>query len=538
MNLSLPLLREELAPLVFESHNVDDPLCFSCTYGVAYASKEEFEQGPVYVARSDELPKMPVLSSSTSPHDASDTPEQPISLICVGKPPETFFSSHFSILYTDEDVSENVVCARIARVFNRYYQWECTMQQAIDKRMPLRAIGESALPFLNNPFFVQSASFRCEFIVRDFPELYDAGLYEKYCQIMPFEDETYFPLEIIRHFMSDPAYTKAVQAEGPTLYRDATFDEFSKTKDRNSSLFCNIGSGKRCVARLIVSDILHRFTSRDYAVASILCGYLEKAIRGRTASSYERPRYLDSVLEKLLGHHLVDERKIISTLFQYQWNVEDCYMCLVAKSKSADRTETELRTQAMQVVPLLPNDCSIVFEGHIVFVLNLTQTRLSRDSAISSMVPILRDNLLIAGMSDEFYDFKNLYYYHQQAIEAMECGLIRDPTFWCFRYEDYLLDDMITRCRGKQLADTLMPKGLLRLAQYDKLHSTDHVALLRTFLKNNMNVAETSRLMYLQRSTCLYRLKRIREITMMDLDDSDTRLELLLAFKLSDSQES
>jgi len=525
VNLNLHLIAEELAPMRFERHLIEERLDLHCTYPIVYRSGRSFSRGPLYVARAEDLSENPIAENAGK--DAR------FSLIIIGEPPQIYFHAPFNTLVTTDRVAVEDICDRLLDIFHRYYDWEHAMQEVIDQGFPLRQLGELSLPFIGNPFFAQGSGFQCLFHIDDFPQMRERRLYERYRAVLPLEDDEYFPLEMIIMLVSDPAYVQAINSHGPSLYLNAAFDDGSLYLNGGRSLFINIFKDESCIARIIVPEILHEFTDRDYILIDILRRFLGRALGRRSVDNYTRPRDLDIILQRLLEHRLIEEERIATVLHEFGWSISDSYLCMVLEPKSGERSPQALRSLALQLLPRITSECYLVFNGRIVLVFNLTITGISRDDTIENTVLALRDSLLIAGISATFDDFKNLYYFYLQASDALEAGQQHDSTFWLFRYEDYLLDIMVHRYMVQQIPETFWPEGLRRLAAHDADKSTNYLKLLRVYLENEMNVAETSRRLYLQRNTCLYRLNRIREIGGFDLDESDTRLELLLAFRIA-----
>lgn len=71
-----------------------------------------------------------------------------------------------------------------------------------------------------------------------------------------------------------------------------------------------------------------------------------------------------------------------------------------------------------------------------------------------------------------------------------------------------------------------------RLAEYDAKHSTFLVETLRAWLDAFGNVIEASQAMWVHPNTFRYRLRRLVEVGDVDLDDTDTRLSLMLQLRL------
>jgi purine catabolism regulator len=78
--------------------------------------------------------------------------------------------------------------------------------------------------------------------------------------------------------------------------------------------------------------------------------------------------------------------------------------------------------------------------------------------------------------------------------------------------------------------NTLQP-----LVEYDRRQDAERSGLVRTlevFFENLGNLAQTAESLHVHRNTLLYRLKRVHEITNLDLDDAEERLALWLALKV------
>ena len=78
---------------------------------------------------------------------------------------------------------------------------------------------------------------------------------------------------------------------------------------------------------------------------------------------------------------------------------------------------------------------------------------------------------------------------------------------------------------------------LLFLKQSDKDKGTEYMKTLRIYLDNQCNVMQTSKQLFIHRSTVLYRLDKIKQILGSDLKDPDEILYLMLSFRLLDMEE-
>ncbi|SHI15203.1 PucR family transcriptional regulator [Sporanaerobacter acetigenes] len=75
---------------------------------------------------------------------------------------------------------------------------------------------------------------------------------------------------------------------------------------------------------------------------------------------------------------------------------------------------------------------------------------------------------------------------------------------------------------------------LKSLADYDKKKSTELVKTLESYFEHNGNLKKMSDALYTHYNTILYRINRINEITGMNLDDPNDRLNLEIALKIKE----
>jgi purine catabolism regulator len=72
------------------------------------------------------------------------------------------------------------------------------------------------------------------------------------------------------------------------------------------------------------------------------------------------------------------------------------------------------------------------------------------------------------------------------------------------------------------------------LVNYDEKKSTELVKTLDVYFKNNGNLTRISEQMFAHYNTILYRMSRIGEITNMDLENPNHRLNLEIAIKIKE----
>lgn len=72
------------------------------------------------------------------------------------------------------------------------------------------------------------------------------------------------------------------------------------------------------------------------------------------------------------------------------------------------------------------------------------------------------------------------------------------------------------------------------LVEYDKINNTELIKTLKTYFQCDGNKKKISEKMYMHYNTIIYRLQKIHDITGLDLEDGDSRLNLEIALKAMD----
>lgn len=513
MNLNLYLIKKELShDIPLQEHLIDSPLKLSCIYPTIQPGITVFTEGPIYIVKASEL-------------SGDECFEGHPSLICICKPPHNFLKKNCNILYTIQDYDPLILLNKLQKIFYHYYEWENQMQQIIDQDLPIKELGNLSFPLFGNPILLQGASFKGIFQIVPKPSKNASQLHKDYYATYKLTDNTYMSIEEINMLVTDSEYIASITADEPTIY--------SGEKYGFRTLFYNIRIRDVPVARLCVDEIFKVFSNYDFTLVKIFGTFLQKALQRQEPSNFNRPQGLDYVLTNLLQHHLITEERISVVVTNLQWDIHDTYFCILM-TPQMENTEDVLNPLAFQLTLTLPTNCYTIFKKQILLLFNLTQAKTTREHIISLCPPLLRDNLLKAGISTEFHDFKDLYYYYLQTESALELGRKNNPSFWYYRFEDYSLRYLIEKCSTKQVSTALIPDGLKKLIHYDKQKGTDYTQLLRIHLENNMNIAETVRKTFLHRNTVLYRMNRIQEISQLDLNDYETRLYLQISYKILD----
>lgn len=188
------------------------------------------------------------------------------------------------------------------------------------------------------------------------------------------------------------------------------------------------------------------------------------------------------------------------------WTIQDDYFCAFLFPQAGDFYTHAMQYHCKQLSEKFPQSCVFEQENHIVVLINASLSDTTVQSFQNEIAIYLRDGLMKAGISSTGHDLNEFTYYHQQALQTF-------PVHFLYRPE------------------------LDILHAYDQEHSSMLEKTLRCYLLNERALLRTAELLDIHRTTLLYRIRRIEELTGLQLDDDNTRFDLLLSFRLMDMAE-
>lgn len=147
----------------------------------------------------------------------------------------------------------------------------------------------------------------------------------------------------------------------------------------------------------------------------------------------------------------------------------------------------------------------------------------------------LRDALLqcgcAAGRSPIFTELSDFFAYYRSALTALRFAPAVPGDIRAF--EETVLPYAASLLREHSVIDLRHP-ALRTLREYDLDHGTQLFGTLESFLSHNCSYADTAAELYIHRSTLLYRLQRISELTDISLKHYPTQLHLQMSFLIED----
>lgn len=526
MKLNLAVLAEDLKDYAFQKALRQSNAKCSLEFGGIPRDLGLLENDIAFVVTAEELDAMHPSRFKLMP-----------SMICIGKPGEEYLSAEYcNAIWTEADISVAKLLNMVNERFKVYNDWMLSLEKAIARCEPARALGELSLDVVGKPIWMWDRHYQTIFHCASF------GPGEGHKNYVFHEEHTPWPIWEINAWK-----------EGGLIDVEATQRERKPYILPNTDLFgyraiaYNIFFDDEFAATVTFDEIDSPITERDYVLIERLGDILCQELKRSEYFNISISKHMVTILERLLANEHVPDSHLISALAPIGWSDTGPFVCAVVKPGSPYYSKETIISTAEMVCSEFGSGVLFIMDGQdIVFVINARHTEGSPLDMAGKVFQSLSDHQykMTMGVSTEFLKLKDLPDYRQQASNAIEVGMAKrypnglrpQANNDCYYFEDYVLDFIIDKCCTRVLPETLCPPGLLALIEYDRLNNTEFCVTLREFLDNNMQVSETARRMFMHRNSLIKQLAKIRKIIKIDLDDPNARLTLSFAFRMLDGR--
>ncbi|WZL75078.1 PucR family transcriptional regulator ligand-binding domain-containing protein [Clostridiaceae bacterium 35-E11] len=144
----------------------------------------------------------------------------------------------------------------------------------------------------------------------------------------------------------------------------------------------------------------------------------------------------------------------------------------------------------------------------------------------------MRQISMTVGIGNIAKDIMTIAQSYQEAQDALEFGQLIYEKEAIISFAELGVFRLLCKFKDVSVLKDFIPQSLIKLLEYDQSNSGDLVETLEVFLKCNANASQASKQLFIHYKTVLYRLERIREITSIDLENNEERLEIQIGLKI------
>lgn len=467
-----------------------------------YYGQKELDPSQVYIATAEVFDKSPIT-----------TPE--ICQIVVGSLKSRPNLPHYSLIEVIGAKWEEVLNT-VQGIFERYQAWSQRLLYILNSGGGLYELCVAALDFFQNPLYIHDENFN----ILAMP-MWVVGM----TQLLVDEHtgSATVPLEKIQQFKVNPAYIKTLTTHGAQLW--------NPSYNLHRVIYVNIWVGEQYCGRFLINELNSsfkpsQFTLAEYFVKILSMAFERNQFKSSTTLTFEK------LLQQVYAGEAVDTTYLLDRLHMVGWNRQDRYCCFLLQMDKKPHEILSSRKISSTVGMYLKNSFSFPLEDRIYTVCNLTRSGYRARNCREIMLDVAQAADLWVGGSDAFDDFMELREYFRQAEKALKIGRASRPGTRYHPFPEYVLDYIIRHFTSEFHVRTICSKAILRLDEMDREKHTDYLNTLQCYFDNNCQQTATAKALFIHRSTLMYRLEKLQELTGVDLEDADTRLYLQISMKL------
>ena len=310
-------------------------------------------------------------------------------------------------------------------------------------------------------------------------------------------------------------------------------------------LSMNVFHGERFLARVVLTtlDYDEEPTAGDVVPFVTLCSYIESVLQLSCAHLLGGAEdAFTGMLAQVMRGLPVAERDLRAAARARGWDYYNDRYLLLAVEMGAEGGRHLSHSYPLIAVfnltaELLGSTHTFVFEGRGMVLVDLTRSGASAPATRRLVERIADENGCAFCCGRPVTGLRGLAQAHREALQALALRPDRrgGPPARVVTIDDVALA-LVDRCVAEAISPlTFCPEGLLAIIRHDNAHRSEIYRTLRVYVEQNCSPSRSAKLLYVQRSTFLYRLRKAQELLGMDLADPEAQVRLRLSFRLLDA---
>jgi len=184
-------------------------------------------------------------------------------------------------------------------------------------------------------------------------------------------------------------------------------------------------------------------------------------------------------------------------------------------------------TFSMQLERIFPKGHPVLYKSYIGILVPSVS-----DTQKEELDTLAKNEDVTIGVSWPFTDIVEFKRYFNQAVATIKLAHRFGRTNHVLDYSDFHCYDLLNNYAGKIPLEHYCHPALRVLREYDRANNTDLYTTLRTYLECNLNQCTTAKALFIHRNSLLYRIKRINQLTGLDLNDVKVVRSLVDSFRI------
>lgn len=402
----------------------------------------------------------------------------------------------------------------LMELFSRYQHRESLIDQLTYRNASLQELCELGAQLLENPVCIHDDWFIMIGMSGQARELMAP-------EYLASSTVGFVPSVILDDFKYDSDYLETYSHPNAQIWHSPGGNQ--------DSLYVNLWDGTVYRGRLLVLRHGRSFRKADFLLAEVLTQRAIFLLQRKQLGEHRQYQSMDDIVFSLLEGRSTDASDLAHLMNMLNWRKNSSYLCIRLKSQQPNMTTMMTHILHSDLFQAFPGSY-IMFTGHEqCMILQLDQSQTVHAQVHQQLAPLCRDYCLYAGISSPVSGIRELQLAYVQAGVALEQAFTLRSEKWLIHFSQCALDYVFENLPAPMTRSHLVCPELQLLIRHDREKGTQYFETLQTYLTLERDIPKTAQALIIHRTTLLYRLKKIRELTPMNLDDPQLRLYLMLS---------
>lgn len=288
---------------------------------------------------------------------------------------------------------------------------------------------------------------------------------------------------------------------------------------------CNLYHNSRRIGTLSVSESSKPLSAYQTKVLDHISSVVFSTFAKRYASLFDSMEALRTMFVGMLSGVDTDQHNVASTLKLVNWSIKDNYCLITIFIPEIRNDMSKIFYYLYEYENTFPDCVGFNFLDNILLLIH-NDTESTMMKCYPKLEKLLESHDAVCGVSIPFCSINQLNSQFLNARLAIQLGK-KDERIRFLK--DYLDEHFARLIAGATSIIPLCHRAVIQLLEYDRENCTDLLSSLEVYLRQNRSLKSAAAELFIHPNTLTYRLRYIKNIVTMDLENSHERLHVLLS---------
>lgn len=326
------------------------------------------------------------------------------------------------------------------------------------------------------------------------------------------------------------------QIKNNHIYANLTKREYLSTlislSNHENILVSSIKINTIDVMMMIVFENNIHFETEDYLLVKKICSILSVQYQKEGIAYYSHMVLPNHTVFSLLNGENITKSELQKRINLFPWaKYEEHYIMILDDINEEAEFRTRHATILKSILAFIDENHCLTYKNQIIGFLGPKQFNNIYYKHKEDFINFLTSNYLICAISQSYTNLMESQQYYSLTQELLRCNRKYNLKMTYFIDSRlYVLHDFIS---NKYDSTYFYHPVIRKLKQYDSERNTNLLSTLITYLTYKSDPDVAAEHLYIHRSTLFYRIKKIREITGLDMDNFDEIVQVYFSMQIN-----